>query len=348
MNIIEATSRIQKLMEANVNVLLRSSPGIGKSELSHQIANSLGYRHFMMHPFTWDVADIRGLPAIVNDETKKYGKAAVFFQFNDLELMCNAETPTIFVFDDFGLAPNLIQGGTFQIVQERAVNGHKISDHARFMICTNNRSDSAGVAGLLTPLVNRFWECSLEPHAPSWVKWAIQNSIAMEVIAFIRFKPEMISTFDPKKHKDSAFASPRSLTMMAKLFSMGIDDLESLKGCVGEECAVQFKTFLRYFQSIAGLPEKIFANPVSAPIPSDRQLVYALIGVLANRANPSNWKQILTYSKRLEKESEVCLVVDTIARNKKNLADKKVDFNLAETVEFISFLSENQNIIQFA
>ena len=47
-----------------------------------------------------------------------------------------------------------------------------------------------------TPLRNRFVHLEFEVDAQEWSEWAIQAGIRPEVIAFLRFRPELLSVPD--------------------------------------------------------------------------------------------------------------------------------------------------------
>ena len=47
-----------------------------------------------------------------------------------------------------------------------------------------------------TPLRNRFVHIDFEVDVQEWCEWAIKTDIRPEAIAFIRFRPELLSAFD--------------------------------------------------------------------------------------------------------------------------------------------------------
>ena len=47
-----------------------------------------------------------------------------------------------------------------------------------------------------TPLRNRFVHLDFEVDVQEWCEWAIKTGIRPEVIAFIRFRPELLSALD--------------------------------------------------------------------------------------------------------------------------------------------------------
>lgn len=328
MKLSEVSKFIEIAARENFNIMLMGAPGIGKTDILKEVAKNVGMKMHIAHPVTWDVVDARGLPAIVNS-------CAEFLPFGDLRIMLEAKEDTIFFFDDVGQAANSIQAAIMQLTLERSINGQKVSPHIRFMMASNNRKDGAGVAGLLTPLINRFTIIQIEADAKDWCNWALVNNVPTELIAFLKFKPELISTFDPVKSKDSPFASPRSITMLGKWINAGVINFEVWKGVVGEMFAVEFKGFYDNYSKLAKIPGQVVTNPDNAPVPNQMGLLYALCGALAHVSSDVNLPNIYKYAKRLPKEYTVSLMVDITTRKP----------DLMKTRSYIQFCSEFENAI---
>jgi len=60
----------------------------------------------------------------------------------------------------------------------------------------NRDSDRAATTRMPTPLRNRFVHIDFEVDVQEWCEWAIKTDIRPEAIAFIRFRPELLSAFD--------------------------------------------------------------------------------------------------------------------------------------------------------
>ena len=76
------------------------------------------------------------------------------------------------------------------------------------MAAGNRNSDRAAAMRMPTPLRNRFVHLDFEVDIQEWSEWAIQVAIRPEVIAFLRFRPKLLSQFD---RDANAFPSPRVL-----------------------------------------------------------------------------------------------------------------------------------------
>lgn len=321
-------------LQNNLNVLVKGSPGIGKSDIIAACADSLKFDLMICHPVVEDPTDAKGLPAVVNG-------VADFLPYGNLRLMIEAKKPLIVFLDDLGQASPAVQASYMQLLLARQINGHKISKHVRFVAATNSRKDNAGVNGLLTPLLSRFaLIAELEPDVDGWKRWAIKNGVPIELVAFINLRPGMLVAEKATREIEN-FHCPRTITALGKWVALGVDDLGVWEGCVGKAFAVEFMAFYRTFRDLGNLPEQIILNPDKARIPDNPSSLYAVCGAVAHKATPGNFDAILIYGKRLadeagKKEFETVLVKDSVMRNEK----------LCETHAFVKWSVENPNVVR--
>ena len=322
-------SALKIALQNKLNVLVKGSPGIGKSDIINATAAELKFDTLICHPVVEEPTDAKGLPAIVGDK-------AEFLPYGNLRRMIEAKKPLVVFLDDLGQASGAVQAAYMQLLLAREVDGKKISDHVRFVAATNSRKDGAGVNGLLTPLLSRFALITeLECGADEWTQWALKNDVPVELIAFIHFRPQMLSTFKVTREIEN-FACPRTVTMLGKWIKLGCNELSVWTGCVGEAMAVEFAAFWKTYNELAGLPEKCILSPDSAPIPTDPAVKYALTGALAHKATEKNLDAIFKYGERLSPEFNTVLVKDTIGRNAK----------LTSSEAFVRWSVKNPNVIQ--
>lgn len=283
----------------------------------------------ILHPVVSDTVDYKGFP-FINSEGE-----ADFVPFSYLKEMINADYPLVVFWDDIGQAPSGVQAALMQILLERAVNGKKISNEVRFIAATNRRKDNAGVSNIITPLLNRFSSIiDMEVDANDWCKWALNNGMPLELVSFIRFQPDLLSTFTASKDIKN-FASPRSIAELGQWINEGVIDNEVWVGCVGEAFAVTFAAFYKHFRSLANIPDQVFNNPNSAPIPDKVDVLYALCAVLTKRVNDVNVDNLFKYIGRIKKEFGTVIVSGIIATKPE----------LQQTKAFINWSVNNQNVI---
>lgn len=316
---MKASNLIEVLKVAMINnrrVLISGQPGGGKSDIVSFAVNAINYDLLVLHPVVDEPIDYKGFPFVnANGE-------ADFVPFGSLNRMINATKPLVVFFDDLGQANPSVQCALMQILLSRSINGKKISDHVRFVAATNRRKDNAGVGNLITPLLNRFSTIiDFEIDANDWCSWASKNNVPIELIQYIRFQPSMISTFKAEKDIKN-FASPRSIFELSLWLNQKVDDIEVWSGCVGEEFAIPFAAFYRLFNSLAGLPDMVFNNPMTAKILDKPDQMFALLGVLSKRVNDVNITNLFKYLDRIPKEFQM-VVVSNIISGKPELQNTK-------------------------
>jgi len=303
-------------------LLIVGSPGIGKTDIVTQAANEENADLEVFHPVVSDPTDPKGLPWMFKDKTGN--PRAEFIPYGSLRRLMEATTSTIAFFDDLGQAAPAVQASYMQLFLARRINGHKVSDLVTFLAATNRRSDKAGVTGILEPVKSRFASIlNLEPDLNDWTAWALNNRIPTELIAFLRFRPELLHNFKPSTDMVNS-PSPRTWHNVAKLILARPPvnlEFELFSGAVGETAATEFLAFLKIFRTLPN-PDMVLMAPETADLPSDICTLYALCGALAQRAGENNFSNLVTYAKRLSPEFSVMLYKDCITRNKALLNTK--------------------------
>lgn len=289
--------------------LIVGPPGIGKTEIVIAAAKSAGCDIVLMHPAVSDPTDFKGLPGIVNGH-------AEFLPYGQLRKLIEADKPTVAFIDDIGQSPHSVQAALMQLLQQREIDGMKISDHVTFCGATNDSSHMAGVQSILEPVKSR-WDTivQLEVDHMEWVKWARKKNLREEIIAWVMFKGmEALHDFQPTRELRNS-PCPRTIYNAARLFAAGLHSRDTLAGAAGEGWASGFLGFVRVYRSLPD-PDECIKNPDKAPVPNgdDASTIFAIAVAVSLRATKDNFTNVTKYLKRLPKETEVFAVRDTIAR----------------------------------
>ncbi|HET6495094.1 MAG TPA: ATP-binding protein [Thermoleophilia bacterium] len=321
---------LAKAIPAGLPVLVTGAPGIGKSNIVEQAAAAAGADVILSHPVVSDPTDAKGLPW-----AEKGAKEATFLPFGEMAQALKATKPTVWFLDDLGQASPAVQASFMQLLLARRVNGHKLPDCVTFVAATNRRADRAGVSGILEPVKSRF-TCIVEltPSLDDWCQWALRNDIPVELIAFLRFRPDLLNAFKPSADIENS-PSPRTWANAAKILGLELSpDLEyaALAGAVGDGAAAELMGFLRMYRELPNI-DAILIDPDSEPIPSQPNALYAVVTGLGARVSEENGARVLRYAERLMEagngEFAAVLVRDTI---------RKVPA-IKETREFVLFAS---------
>jgi hypothetical protein len=114
----------------------------------------------------------------------------------------------------------------------------------------------------------------------SGAKWAPKANIRPEIVAFLRFKPELLHQADTTSDAN-AWPTPRSWEMASSVLTgfasrrngsaaVGSSELEAqlLEGTIGEAATIELVAFLRLFRQLPSVQE-ILLNPDTAPVPDE-------------------------------------------------------------------------------
>lgn len=306
---------VASLILAGRNVLIKGSPGIGKTEVVKQAIVRAQERAgqevgFMYHHGPSKLPEHFGVPV------PNMARTAVQFCIPGnfpIEGATNLPKLGAVMWDDAGQLDSGQQKIVANIIQERELHGHAMMPGWVHVMTGNRIEDRAGSNRLLTHLANRLTVITMETHHDDWINWALDNEVAIEVISFIRFKPDMLNSFSPDNEQN---ATPRS-------WVEGVSDLigklppaaefETFKGGVGEGPATEFTAFLKVFRELPD-PDAVLMDPDKYPVPTEPSVLFALSGALSVRGNKDNFDRLVNFCGRMPPEFNVRTIKDVIAR----------------------------------
>ncbi|MBC9909103.1 ATP-binding protein [Chitinophaga varians] len=294
----------------NFPALIVGRPGIGKTDIVKNAATSAGAFLIHSHPVVSDPTDYKGLPFPKDNGT------AQFLPYGELSEIIKTKKKTIYFIDDLGQASPGVQAACMQLILGRRINGHLISDWVTFIAATNRREDMAAVTGILEPVKSRFSIVKLDVDIDDWIQWALSNNMPVELIAFIRFRPDLLNGFAPSRDITNS-VSPRTIATVGKQQAAGLPpkyEFEAFAGIAGEAFAIEYKGFLQLFRQIPSL-EDILKHPNTAPIPKDPGVIYALTIALAHQATDHTIAAICDYITRLPDEHAVACMKYATTKN---------------------------------
>lgn len=328
---MEMTSEmVAKVVAANIDagnpVMIAGAPGIGKSDVVRQIAAARNWGLIDLRLSTIDPVDLRGLPSVEN------GKA-VFLPMGELPNVARDGENGILFLDELPQAPMAVQNAAFSLVLDRRIGAYELPDGWHVVAAGNRVSDKAGAGRMNSALANRFAHVDMAAALDSWCKWALANGIPAELVAFMRFRPELLHKFDTDSKVNP---TPRSWAMLARHIGKGHPaELETalFAGLVGNGPAAELLAFLRIWRKLP-MPDSVFLDPMAASVPADGATLYAIAGALARKVTHNTMPQFLAYIGRLPPEYGVLAMRDATSR----------DPSLNNTPEAIAWFSANSEI----
>jgi MoxR-like ATPase len=291
------------LIAARQPVFLWGGPGIGKSAIVRRLARQLGTPLQDVRALLLDPVDLRGLPFLASDGRSKWATP---------EFLPRSGSGILFL-DELNAAPAMVQAGCYQLVLDRKLGEYSLPDGWAIVAAGNREGDRAVTTRMPTPLRNRFVHLEFEIDIEEWSAWAVQAGMRAETIAFLRFRPELLSVFD----KDAnAFPSPRSWEFVSRILDAAADpgvEHDLFAGAVGEGAATEFSAFLRMFRELPNI-DAILLNPLQEPVPENAAAQYAVATALARCARDLNFDRVCAYLGRMPAEFNVLCVRDASLR----------------------------------
>jgi hypothetical protein len=294
---------LRTLIAARQPAFIWGAPGIGKSSVVAQLATSLNLALQDIRALLLDPVDLRGLPYV--EEGRSRWAMPEFLPSNGSGVL---------FLDELNAAPGMVQAAFYQLVLDRRLGEYTLPDGWIIIAAGNRDSDRAQTTRMPTPLRNRFVHLEFEVDAQEWSEWAISAAIRPEVIAFIRFRPQLLSAFD---RDANAFPSPRSWEFVSRILDGGPDlavEHEMFAGAVGSGAATEFSGFLKMFRELPNI-DAILLNPRGEPVPESPAAQYAVASALAHRASDTNFDRICHYLDRMPTEFRVLSVRDATLRD---------------------------------
>jgi hypothetical protein len=267
-------------------------PGCGKSQGIASAVERLGGQLIDFRLGQYDTVDFKGFPDI-DRETN----TTVWHMASTLPFIGNRrfepDQPKVIFFDEADHGKDSVKGVAYQLVQERRVGEHVLQPNT-FICLAGNRPQDRGIGGKSPPpLNNRCTHYEARPDAEAWVMWAgSQPHIPPELLAFLMFRKDLISTFDPKS-TEPAFASARTWEKVGRYDMKPMpDDIRdaSIEGSVGRGPSAEYLGFKKIIKDMVSIAE-IERNPTTVKVSERPEVRWATAvgigGELAKRPEAS-------------------------------------------------------------
>lgn len=294
-------------------VMLWGPPGVGKSDIVAEVAARHRVAVVDIRLSQMEPSNLRGIPFRVGDlvewavpamlpDQKRHGAAGILF------------------LDEITSAPPSVSAAAYQLILDRRLGEYRVPEGWAIFAAGNRQGDRGVTYAMPAPLANRFSHFEVEANLDDWAAWAYANAIDERLIAFLRFRPELLFDFDPA-HNPVAFPSPRSWEFAHRALAK-FGDLEelllgALQACVGPAAGLELHAFV---DNLGKMPDiDAIVRGESVPVPHQIDLQYAVASALVARAirvkdaadAPALHGRILDYAGRFPaREMGIMLVSD--------------------------------------
>lgn len=268
------------------SVMLWGAPGVGKSQLVRQIADSLenstgkkvvvtDVRLLLFNP-----VDLRGIPTF--DATRTL---SVWLRPKIFDMDASSDVINVLFLDEITAAPQSVQAAAYQITLDRVVGEHKLPDNCIVIAAGNRVTDRSVAYKMPRALANRLLHIEIEVNFSSWAEWAIKNKVNKKVLGFLTFRRSFLCE-EPDGSDRLAFATPRSWELVSNVLNNVSDDMSLayplVAGLIGVGAATEFRVWSKIYSELPSV-EKIFAG-ANVPVPRESDRLYALVSSMIEYA----------------------------------------------------------------
>jgi hypothetical protein len=299
----QAVAILLAAIKQTLPVFLWGAPGLGKSSIVKQVADSLSMGLIDIRAALLDPVDLMGVPSVRDGETRwnvpswlpKSGKGVLFL-------------------DELSNASDAVQNALLQLVLDRRL-GDYVMPEGWVIVAAGNRITDGTFSRKLSKALGSRFATHLEVVADleDWCKWAVTDGqIAAEVVGFVRLRPDLLHQFDPKAQGNS-FPCPRTWEMTSRFVGQLPKELELafFSGTLGDGAAAEFTSFLRIYRDLPNL-DAAMLDPDSFTAPTNPSVLYAICGAMSRKTSPDNSSRAFKVMEKLPVEFQVVWLRDTI------------------------------------
>ncbi|MDR1848810.1 MAG: MoxR family ATPase [Zoogloeaceae bacterium] len=250
-------------------VFIWGAPGIGKSSIVENFANSLCLPCVSLLGSQLAPEDIIGVPQIIE------GKSV----FCPPRIIAR-ESPYCLFLDELNACSQEVQKAFYSLIHDRRIGEYFMPEGSIIIGAGNRAQDNAIVKPMSSALINRMFHVELIASHRDWLDWAARNGIHPHIIEYIGLRPDHLWKQPPKT--EEPFSTPRSWHILSDaIASYGKDitekQLEILAfGCLSSHHATQFRAFVKQIRNRYALSAIISGEQKWPHAAQDRDALYFL------------------------------------------------------------------------
>ena len=293
-----AKAAIQGAFNNKRPIFLWGPPGIGKSDIIHQIGKDMDAHVIDVRLSLWEPTDIKGIPYFDSIErTMRWAQPAELPSQEQADKFKNI----ILFLDEMNSAAPSVQAAAYQLILNRRVGQYTLPDNVLIIAAGNREADKGVTYRMPAPLANRFVHIEMRVDFEDWSNWATNNRIHKDVVGYCTFAKQDLYDFDPKTVSRS-FATPRSWSFVSELLydnSISNATLADLvAGAIGEGLAIKFMAH-RKVASKLPTPEEVLDGKVTKLDTKEISAMYSLTVALCYELRDTNEKKDAKFNSRV-------------------------------------------------
>ena len=295
----KAKASILHALKIKRPIFLWGGPGIGKSEVVHQIAKNIEAKVIDIRLSLWEPTDIKGIPYFNSKENNM-----VWAQPSELptSTLAKKHKNIVLFLDEMNSAAPSVQAAAYQLILNRKVGTYTLPDNVLIVAAGNREADKGVVYRMPAPLANRFIHLEMKPEFDDWFEWAVEHNIHKDVVGYLTFSKKDLYDFDPKSPSRS-FATPRSWSFVSELLSDDLDEntvTDLVSGAVGEGLAVKFMAHRKVASELPN-PSEILEGKITEMKSKEISAMYSLTVSLCYELKEANDKKDKKFNDKVSK-----------------------------------------------
>lgn len=250
-------------------VFIWGAPGIGKSSIVEQFAESVGLDCVSLLGSQLAPEDIIGVPQIED------GRSV----FCPPKMIARKEPYCLFL-DELNACSQEVQKAFYSLILERRIGEYHLPEGSIVIGAGNRSQDSAITKPMSSALINRMFHVELVANSRLWLEWASENGIHPYIYDYICHRPDQLWSQPPKT--EEPYSTPRSWHMLSDAITSYGDNITDkdmfvlAHGCLTAAHAVQFGAYLRQIHSQYSLKKIIAGSQRWPDKPEERDVLYFL------------------------------------------------------------------------
>lgn len=317
----------------------RGQPGCGKTDLVHQAARDITTRlanlttpdpygplHvYELHLASMSEVDVRGylIPGAVDPDTGKIQAQFTQPVFADVVKM---HPRGILFLDEMPQATQEVQKAVAPLVLEGRIGDYQLPAGWMVVAAGNREEDNAGVNAMLSHLINRMSIIDVNPpEADDWIEWAARKGLSHEFLAFAKIKPSVLFGAPDLSANDQPYCTPRSMHALSDVSARwpgGIGGMVNdkvgmavVEGFIGKGAMAELRGVINLYQKLPKF-EEVIADPDKVAIPTEPDLAYAALMMVALRADGAkHLEQAIAYTTRFNPNFAVVGLCALVSRD---------------------------------
>lgn len=304
------------VIEAGLVPYVTSSPGMGKSAITHSVAGEFNLKMIDHRLSTSTPEDMTGLPRFNERGEATFAPFAELFPLDYTPLPEGKDGWMLFL-DEFSSAPKSIQAPAYKLILDRMTGQKKLNSNVAIVAAGNLATDRAIVNPISTALQSRMVHLELELDFDEWLMdVALKQNYDKRIIAFLSQYPSKLMDFKPDHH-DKTFCCPRTWEFMNKLVSgksMPDDKAPLYAGTITSGVAVELIQFTKVFNSMVKV-EDILRDPENTLLPGDNATRWAVISSMMEKISEKTFGNLAIYANRFPLDFRILFFRSTMVRN---------------------------------